>query len=293
MDPSVVQLSTLLALPYDIRIFIYKELLNPRPNAPLLLYSDQSGRAKPLRTYPSILQVNRQIYSEAAPILYDCNRFQIHVASTSSRACTIGFPRPVEPASFFRSFPDASDPNELPSKFGYREDYELDQWSPAQATCHGLIYPHCLRRIRHLELVTSQSAVIGSGRMGSRDFFSQTGQLILEILRTLAAENLPAGVTKKSFNLVDKVSGHLSNQPMFRRNVRRSSKIESTFKGLEEELASKERVKTAIIQNKFYRIRREMIALLYAVKETRELAVLQQSRENESPIEVVLLDHQS
>ena len=66
----------------------------------------------------------------------------------------------------------------------------------------GMIYPHCLQRIRHLKLVTSRSAMIGWDA-GSIDdpYVTQTGELILEILRSLSEESAPMAARTQRLRL--------------------------------------------------------------------------------------------
>ncbi|KAJ0413027.1 hypothetical protein BJY00DRAFT_297528 [Aspergillus carlsbadensis] len=71
---------TLLELPTEIRIMIYKELLvMPKP---VTFVADNESPSpflhlfKATRLYPAILRVNSQIYTEAIQVLYSMNIFQ-------------------------------------------------------------------------------------------------------------------------------------------------------------------------------------------------------------------------
>ena len=73
--------SPLFTLPLKIRNKVYEELLSPDPATVHKLYHDRKGRSEALNIHPSILQVNRQVYSEALWILYSCNVFSIDLST--------------------------------------------------------------------------------------------------------------------------------------------------------------------------------------------------------------------
>ena len=76
-----IQASPLLALPLELRISVYKQLLNPDPDRvhTLILYDHSVDREIPFPIHTSILRVNKQIYSEAVSILYDTASLQIYL----------------------------------------------------------------------------------------------------------------------------------------------------------------------------------------------------------------------
>ena len=133
-----------------------------------------------------------------------------------------------------------------------------------------------MRRIRHLELVTSQAAVIGLADYDSgKIYFSLTGRLVVEILRALAAEDIPSEVNKKSFKLIDKTRGSwFIDEPMVKMEDVYLSVIVSSFIKLRRGVPRRGSMDRAIEQNKLYRVRQEMIALLYQIKEIRDLTIL-------------------
>ncbi|MCJ1301386.1 hypothetical protein MMC08_004186 [Hypocenomyce scalaris] len=161
----------ILALPLELRLRIYEELLAPNPAIVHTLYHDRRGRDRSFNIHPSILRVNTQIHDEAVAVLYDHNTFMLDLSTAVVSQCTGG------------SYPDRiRGPQPL-----FRDDAE-------PTTAQGLIYPHCLKRLRNIDLLTSPSAVWGSAQLGSHGsaqlgtFFSHIGNLILSVLRLLAYE---------------------------------------------------------------------------------------------------------
>ncbi|MCJ1392830.1 hypothetical protein MMC18_005702 [Xylographa bjoerkii] len=180
-----------------MRMIIYKELLNPEPGKPLALHHDQTGRDKVLNIHPSILQVDRQIYCEASPILYDLNIFEIDLSSMVVRYFEgTGYPgtRTDHHLPLFRS--DTA-PNNLPVKPNGR-------YVSVRTSSSGLIYTHCFQRLRHLELVTSHGAVWGPALLPN--FLSKTGELVQDVLRCLAKRVNPDGQHEKTLKVTTRLS---------------------------------------------------------------------------------------
>lgn len=69
-----------LDLPAEIRFMIYEKLLCAKDRRINICNYNIDRRT---RIYPSILCVNSLIYSEAAPVLYDCNIINIHYSYDS------------------------------------------------------------------------------------------------------------------------------------------------------------------------------------------------------------------
>ncbi|MCJ1379258.1 hypothetical protein MMC17_002359 [Xylographa soralifera] len=194
-----------LALPLELRMIVYRELLSPNEERPLLLYHDQSGRPEMLDVHPSILRVNSQIYIEASPILYDLNIFKIDLSSMVPRHSP-GLDLPEVRSDHLSLFRSDTAPNNLLVKPNGR-------CVPVHSRSSGLIYPHCFQRLRHLELVTSHGAVWGSGHLN--DYISTTGDLILEILRYLAKRAAPDGQCKKTFRVTTKLCVRRPEEKIF------------------------------------------------------------------------------
>lgn len=192
--------SSLLALPLELRIDIYKHLLSPDPIRVYTLYHDRHGREASFDIDPTILRVNKQIYSEAVTILYDNTSVQICLATPVVRQCTGGnYPDSiVNPPNLFRPEHEevldsakqttrptaASTVKGLGSKGGQLE-----------STAPGYIYPHCFQRLRKIQLITSRPAIWAARRRGN--YLSQTAYTVLRILKLLAtAQVTQSAVTK-------------------------------------------------------------------------------------------------
>ena len=117
MSPTQAKHIGFLALPLEIRLLVYHELLDPKTTEPLTIdsmkpdtfssqeaptrrstYSILSGRhlqrtvettyhlTKNPGFHPSILLANRQIHAEAAPVLYGANHFHLGNCVSASAA---------------------------------------------------------------------------------------------------------------------------------------------------------------------------------------------------------------
>lgn len=212
----------LLALSLELRRKIYEQLLSPAPDHVYTLYHDRLGRdalssrepyercRRSKQGYaisgdticcidPAILRVNQQIYSEAVSILYENNKYRIYLATPVCSQCTGGnYPDDlVDPADLFRSDTnkivkivsgaDASSPESPIECLDSKEQLE-----PLKA---GIIYPHCFRRLRHINLISARHAIWGDSQGGH--YFSHIGSTIWKILGVLAEEKATEKPLKK------------------------------------------------------------------------------------------------
>ena len=197
---SDIQTSSLANLPLELRMKIYKELLNPDPARVRTLYHDRHGREASFDIDPTILRVNKQIYSEAISILYDTMSVRIHLATPVARQCTGGkYPdKLLDPPGLFRKDTEAT--VEIASRLSRRtHDRSLEFEALFGSAAQGYIYPHCFQRLRKIHLVTSRHAIWG-GRMGG-SYFSHAGKLVLRILRLLANGQTTKAPMIKHFRL--------------------------------------------------------------------------------------------
>ena len=197
---SDVQASSLVTLPLELRTKIYEELLNPDPARVHTLYHDRHGREASFNIDPTILRVNKQIYSEAISILYDTITVRINLATPVVRQCTGGkYPdRLVDPPSLFREDTEAT--AEIAKKLPRRtRDRSLEFEAVFGSMAQGYIYPHCFQRLRRIHLVTSRQAIWGAAMGGS--YFSHAGKLVLRILRLLADGQTAKAPMIKQFKL--------------------------------------------------------------------------------------------
>jgi hypothetical protein len=192
--------SPLLALPLELRLIIYEQLLSPEPRNVYTLYHDRFRRdafpgkksterrcrdwrkivfppvdtalLRAIRSFePMILQVNRQIHSEAIPILYENNRYRIYLATPLGLRDTVSdYPHYLAVyEGLFRTDTDeiVLDPEQHPGSSRAR-----------------MIYPHCFRRLRHINLISARDVIwliLDDGY-----YFSQVGETIWKILQVLA-----------------------------------------------------------------------------------------------------------
>ena len=197
---SDVQASSLFTLPLELRTKIYEKLLNPDPERVHTLYHDRRGREASFNIDPTILRINKQIYSEAISILYDTISVRINLDTPVIRQCTGGeYPDEiVDPPSLFRE--DTEGTVEIASKLPRRtRDRRLDFEALFGSTAQGYIYPHCFQRLRKIHLVTERDAIWGASMGGS--YFSHTGKLVLGILRLLASGHTTKAPMIKQFKL--------------------------------------------------------------------------------------------
>ena len=196
---AVTTQSPLLTLPLELRTEIYKELLAPDPARVHTLYHDRHGREASFDIDPTILRVNKQIYSEAISVLYDTASVRIYLATPVVVQCSGGnYPdHIVDPPDLFRKYAKGAvkPTNGLDClTTSVAEGPELE--GAVQSTGQGYIYPHCFQRLRKIQLITSRHAMWGASQCGS--YFSHIGQVVLQILRLLAQEQVPKSpVTKR------------------------------------------------------------------------------------------------
>ena len=172
--------SPLLALPFELRLKVLEELLCPDPHRANILYHDRRGREKYLHIDPTILRINKQIYDEGLPLLYDNNIFGVYLVTSGAWQCTGGsYPDGLEyPRGLFRK-----DSNVV------HIEQSREQTGQSDSEAGGLIYPHCFRRMRHLKIVTSCPALFMSQRDWNGASWSHTGDLLLRILYLLHWES--------------------------------------------------------------------------------------------------------
>ncbi|KAM0795327.1 hypothetical protein BDR22DRAFT_967053 [Usnea florida] len=183
---SDVQATSLVTLPLELRCKIYNELLNPDPARVHTLYHDRHGREASFNIDPTILRVNKQIYSEAIAILYDTISVRINLDTLVVRQCTGGkYPdKLIDPPSLFRE--DTEVTVEIANNFPRRtRDRRLEFDAMFGYSAQGYIYPHCFQRLRKIHVVTARHAIWGAAMGGS--YFSHSGKLVLRILRLLAS----------------------------------------------------------------------------------------------------------
>lgn len=182
--------SPLLALPLELRIKVYEQLLRPDPDRIQTLYHDRHGRQPSFNISPAILRVSQQIYSEAVPILYDTASVQIYLATPVVKQCKGGnYPDGItDPPDLFRK--DTDENTESAQKLDWRAALptanDLESARRPRSAADGCIYPHCFQRLREIQIVTSRHAIWGGRRGGS--YFSHTGRTVMRILKLLAEE---------------------------------------------------------------------------------------------------------
>ena len=197
---ATTQASSLLALPLELRNKIYEGLLGPDPDRAHTLYHDRYGREASFGIDPTILRVNKQIYSEAVSILYDTANIRIYLATPVVRQCTGGnYPdRIVNPPDLFRT--DSEEAFKLTNKVDWRTAPSTVKGmrfkGGLKSGVEGYIYPHCFQRLRNIRLATSRHAVWGARRGGS--YFSHTGKTVLRILKLLARDQVSKSPMTKS-----------------------------------------------------------------------------------------------
>lgn len=202
----VARTSPLLALPLELRLKIYEQLLSPETERVYTLYHDRigqasSGRGRRKREYrisgntlsridPTVLRVNQQIYSEAVSILYESNEYRIYLATPVCLQCTGGnYPDGMaDPADLFRNDTNGSAKKISGAEASSSESLNecLDFTEQPERLKVGIIYPHCFRRLRHINLTSARHAIWGDSEGG--DYFSHIGEAIWKILKVLAEE---------------------------------------------------------------------------------------------------------
>ena len=184
------QASPLLALPLELRTKIYQDLLSPEPARLHALYHDRHGREPSFDIHPTILRVNKQIYSEAISILYDTANVRIDLATPVVVQCTGGYYPDdiVDPPDLFRACSEeaSKSANELDWRTAPSVVEGLEPQRQLESRARGYIYPHCFQRLCKIQLVTSRHAIWGDSQCGS--YFSHIGQTVLRILKLLAEQ---------------------------------------------------------------------------------------------------------
>ncbi|KAL6715282.1 hypothetical protein ACLMJK_007546 [Lecanora helva] len=168
-----------MALPPELRLLIYEELLHPEPYKVHTLYHDKEGRVGPFNFHLAILQVSRRVHQEASPMFYGENVFEIVLANIddSHHMYCPGRPHPI---SLFRSEQDRDgrmslqhilNPprDEIRPVFIHRNCFPLDTF----------------RRLRQVKVVAGDSSF---WERHSTDGYrlSSTGHIIMEILTAWA-----------------------------------------------------------------------------------------------------------
>ncbi len=162
--PTPAARLSFLALPPELRLKIYQELLTTAE--PQTLYHNWSLDC-PRNIHPVILRVNRQIYAESAWILYEHNVFQIDLSTPSviMRRVVDWYDNALRLTTpLFRVVDPSGEP------LGYE----------------GRIYPHCLRRLHHIELFVTGTSAEGGCMEG---YLTPYFYLMVEILRRIVAED--------------------------------------------------------------------------------------------------------
>lgn len=200
---SSTSVSPLLALPLELRIAIYEQLLSPDPARIHQLYHDRNGREASFDIDPTILQVSKQIYSEAIPILYENASVRLYLATPVVVQCTGGnYPDGnVDPPDLFRKESNRAidTAKKLKWRIGAPTVHGLEIEERLDSQYQGYIYPHCFQRLRKIQLVTSRHAIWGDSQCGS--YFSHTGQTVLRILKVLAEEQAIKPPMTKRFKI--------------------------------------------------------------------------------------------
>lgn len=187
---------TLLNLPLELRNIIYSELLSSRRFGHLELYDDSNRHHTSYNLYPSILRTNKQIYAEAIPYLYKANIFRLRLEIDHSH-----FKRPILP--LFR----CDDTLQLgllvvgkyyarprtPDTYRVQHTKIYEYFPPLPGPKS--IYPHILRRLAHIELITGASSICGTSEDGK--FLTPIGKVVLDVLRLLAEEEIEEGLVNK------------------------------------------------------------------------------------------------
>ena len=146
-----------LSLPFELRLRIYGELLEPSSGQIYTLLHDTNGREPAPNISMTLLRANKQIYAEAYPFLYSRNTFKIDLTTPLFRKCMKGHRGtiPVPPHLFRRIAPPASG---VMTTDGLQNAHRTAQ--------EGVIHPQALCRLRHVEIDTSRWVVLGEASFG-------------------------------------------------------------------------------------------------------------------------------
>ena len=170
-----------LALPLELRVQVYTELLCPEPTKIKRLYHDKEGRSHPLHLYPSILCANKQINREASSFLYDSNVFELYFASE------------YMPFQMHISTVEPPPPWGALSKTTRQSFFER----PVQADT---VNSQTIERLRHLRIVVKEEALLNDGWLNEDDCsaFTSVGGYLLNILRLISVEKPESGSLQKT-----------------------------------------------------------------------------------------------
>ncbi|KAL9105441.1 MAG: hypothetical protein Q9227_009402, partial [Pyrenula ochraceoflavens] len=193
----------LFSIPSELRNRIYEGLLSPNPDVPVTIYIHQSLRPESLHLHPAILCTCKQIYSEALPILYARNQFNLDLSSPYLDPDGKGG-KGVKRRGRAESGPLFKD-----GRRGYKQENAtgtIDSGSlkPFQATSYqrifldvvamtrlqfpeGIFHAHIFTRLHHITILTTPRAVWAG--LSIESFYILTGCLLLDILRTLSSAN--------------------------------------------------------------------------------------------------------
>lgn len=176
--------SPFLRLPFELRQLIYDKLLVIRPKQNHRLYEDRFGGRGRLLLYPNILYTNKQINTEATPVLYGRNKFQVNLLSRQVHNGR------RQARSLLRRGPD-----------DFPDYYE----------CEGLICAHCFQRLANIEITISADSIWC--RFKSGDYAMYTCGLVLELLRLLAEESIDETrlQTKRLTLVVEKMHSRINH----------------------------------------------------------------------------------
>ena len=218
--------SPLLALPLELRIKVYEQLLTPDPDRIHTLYHDRHGREASFGIDPTILRVNKQIHSEAVSILYDTANIRLYLATPVVAQCTGGnYPDDiVDPPDLFRKDTEGA------AKVTTKLDWPSGPWTEfegrrIESKAEGYIYPHCFQRLRKIEVVTSRHAVWGDSQCGS--YFSHTGKTVLRILKLLAEEQVIKSPKTKRLKFTIQPDWRTVESQLLMRNGEKDKKTEA------------------------------------------------------------------
>lgn len=218
----------LLTLPLELRLKIYKHLLNPDPSHEYPLYHDRYGRAafsgrkffedlnmarsrKRRHEYRKQLRQQGEISRTPAPSsdlsrggnlccidprILRANR-QIYSEAISilyeKTRYLIYLANPVMLQCNCGNYPDnLPDPADL-----FRVDTVEGQKSKniSEYPSSGIIYPYCFQRLRQINIVTARNAIWGHGE--DYEYFSHIGRLIWKILKVLTDAPVPKPQTRR------------------------------------------------------------------------------------------------
>ena len=215
--PVTSQASGFLGLPLELRLKIYEELLCPDPTRVYELYHDRYGKTKWNNIYPAILRVNKEIYHHAINLLYSRNAFEISLRTPMGKTRTLEIDGAK--ASHTRTFAYLYDDSISNPPDIIRRDFsptlsiettcpssllpllERNRGCVYDLTHPGILYPHCLKRLRHISILTSAKAIGGRRTIFSRP--THVGNTILELLVYLARETDMVTGKSLSFTLID------------------------------------------------------------------------------------------